>query len=429
MYINDAVMAVRHRWRLAVAIGGALLALVAVWTALQPRIYRASASVLIDTTQEDPAADERITRPSAEIGTQEDLLTSALVAQAAVAELGLDRDEAGRFDPALARSRAAQLRAKTDVSASKGSNVLILAVEDRDPDQAARYANAIVSAYLKKVPELRAIAAKGSAQWLEERTADVRRRLEQAQERLAAYQRARGSIGAARIDTDAESLRTLSTELARAESETASARSRANSGAVPEVVNSSLVQQLRGSVAAQAARVAELARTKGPRNPELIAAQDNLATLRSQLSAATSAAAGSLDAASAAASRRESELRARVAQREQALISGSEDQGRLAVLQRDVEAAQQTYDLVRRGLGEQFLRSQASQSNAGLLDRANPPTFPSQPNVPLLLVLGLILGAVGGIGAVIVLEYLQPRVRTRSGVEVLTGRPVLAELG
>lgn len=428
MGAGDLVAALRARWRLVALIAFAIAAIVGVRVALQPRIYKASASVLFNVARTDPESlsGEQTQSAAALLATQEDVLKSGLVARDVAAELGLDRVGNGPPDADRRDRAAAQLRGKVDVASAKASNVMIVSAEDGDPRRAAAIANAFADAYLARVPQLRADAARGYSSWLEDRTRDVRRRLEGSQQALARYQQQHGLLGAARVDMDAEALRTLNAELAQAEGAAAQAQARAGSSSMPEVVTNGAVQQLRTSVATQAARVAELSRSLGPSHPEMLAANAQLAALQGQLSAAMGAAAQSVNADSAASVRREQGIRARLAAREQSMIAGSVDQNRLTVLQRDVEAAQLTYDQVRKELGEQFLRSQASQANASLLDRAEPPTLPAKPNVPLLLVLGCILGAAVGVAAVVGLEFLEPRVRTDEGVEQATGAPVIA---
>jgi uncharacterized protein involved in exopolysaccharide biosynthesis len=323
-----------------------------------------------------------------------------------VKTLALAEQEKGA-NPGSVDRAAAALRAKVSVSNAKASNVMIVNAEDRDPKRAARIANAFAEAYLAQVPQLRASAARGYSAWLERRTRDVRQRLVAAQEALARYQQQHGLVGANRFDLDAEALRTLNAELAA-------------------VTSSLVVQQLRTSVATQAGRVAELSRTLGPSHPDMQAATAQLAALQGQLSAAIGSAAESMHAASAASQRRDAGIRARLAARERALLAGSDDQNRLTVLQRDVDAAQQTYDQMRREIGQQFVRSQASQANASLLDRADPPSLPYKPDLSLMLVLGSVLGIALGLATVMGLEFVDPRVRTDHGVELATGAPVIA---
>lgn len=427
MGAGDLVAAVLVRWRLVVLVAAAVLLLVAGWTLAQPRLYRASASVLFNVAQSDPEsmAGDAPQSSNALLATQGDVLRSARVARDVAVRLGGGAAGARADGGGLERAAAA-LRAKVSVTNAKASNVMVVNAEDRDSERAARIANAFAESYLAQVPQLRAVAAQGYSSWLERRTRDVRGRLERAQEALARYQRERGLVGAGRFDLDAESLRTLNAELAQAEGAAAEAQSRAGSRSVPEVASDMAVQQLRTSVATQAARVAELSRTLGPSHPDMQAATAQLAALQGQLSAAIGSAAESVQAASTASRRREASIRARLAAREQAMIAGSDDQNRLTVLQRDVDAAQQIYDQMRREIGQQFVRSQASQANASLLDRADPPRLPYKPNLPLMLVLGTVLGIAVGLASVMGLEFLEPRVRTDHGVELATGAPVIA---
>ena len=107
-------------------------------------------------------------------------------------------------------------------------------------------------------------------------------------------------------------------------------------------------------------------------------------------------------------------------------MSGVQDQ--LMVMQRDVEAARQTYDTVRQRFNEAALKSQISQPNASLLDQATVPLFPARPNLPLWFVAGIALGLLAGIAAVVLSEILRPRVRTVNGLAASTEVEVIADL-
>lgn len=110
------------------------------------------------------------------------------------------------------------------------------------------------------------------------------------------------------------------------------------------------------------------------------------------------------------------------------MIRMSEVQDQLMVLQRDVDAARQTYDTVRQRFNEAALKSQISQPNASLLDEAAVPLFPAKPNIPLWIVAGIALGLIGGVAAVVLTEIFNPRVRSASGVARATEVEVITEL-
>ena len=110
------------------------------------------------------------------------------------------------------------------------------------------------------------------------------------------------------------------------------------------------------------------------------------------------------------------------------MIRMSDVQDQLMVLQRDVDAARQTYDTVRQRFNEAELKSQISQPNASLLDEATVPLLPAKPNILLWLVGGIALGLVGGVAFVILGEIVTPRVRSASGVARATDVDVITEL-
>jgi uncharacterized protein involved in exopolysaccharide biosynthesis len=429
----DLVQAVKARWRLAAAIGGVLFLLVAGLAFLQPRQYLAASSLMLDLSQTDPtdSTPQQVIRPETDsiIATQIDLIKSAKVMDEVARRGGFVDATPADLPPAARLQQAAQrVRAGLNVQTGRQSNVLQLQFYDADPQVAARIANLTADVYMREQVALRATTARGSAEWFEARTRDVRRRYEAAQKRLSDFQRAHDIIGVNRMDLEAEKLKNMSLLLVQAQSDAASARAKSGSATVPEVSTALSVQNIEEQVATQAAKVAQLAKSLGPNHPEMLAAQAQLAELKASLGAARGVQAGALSANSRALSQREAEMRAAMTEQEGRMIRMSGVQDQLMVLQRDVEAARQTYDTVRQRFNEASLKSQISQPSATLLDRAAVPLFPARPNLPLWLVAGLALGLLAGIAVVIVQEILNPRVRTVGGLASLTEVRVITDL-
>jgi polysaccharide biosynthesis transport protein len=429
----DLIEALKARWLLVAAIAGALFLLVAGAAFLQPRQYLASSSLMLDLSQTDPTDSGQQQQGRIEtdsiIATQLDLIRSAKVINAVAEQAGFVAQTAADL-PANARlqAAAARVRAGLNVTTGRQSNVLQIQFLDPDPTVAARVANLAAEIYMREQVSLRASAAQGSAQWFEARTADVRRRYEMAQKRLSDFQRAHDIIGMNRMDLEAEKLKTLSAHLVQAQADAAAAHSKSGSAAVPEVATALVVQNIEEAVATQAGKVAQLGKTLGPNHPQMVAARAELAELQGSLRAARGNQASSMTANSSAASRREAELRGEMARQEDRMIRMSGVQDQLMVMQRDVEAARQTYDTVRQRFNEAALKSQISQPNASLLDRASVPLFPAQPNLPLWLVAGVALGLLAAVAAVVLGELLRPRVRTANGLAHATEVEVITDL-
>ena len=93
-------------------------------------------------------------------------------------------------------------------------------------------------------------------------------------------------------------------------------------------------------------------------------------------------------------------------------LKETRDQG--AVLQRDVDNAQHSYDLVYNRASQTNLESQNRQSNATVISQATTPSMPSSPKVMSVLLMG-IFGALGlGLGTALLLEQFDKRMRTTS---------------
>jgi len=429
----DLLSAVRARWRMAAVIGGILFLIIAIAAFSQPRQYMGTASLLLDLSQTDPtdtnAAQGAKPDTDAILGTQTDIIRSGKVMNAVAKAAGfVDAQPADMPADARLQSAASLVAKNMTITTGRQSNVLQIQYLDPDPQVAAKVANLIATTYMREQVELRASPARGSAKWFDDQTQEVRRRYEMAQKRLSDFQRAHDIIGLNRMDLEAEKLKNMSYQLTQAQAEAAAARGKAGAGAVSDIEGSLIVQNLQEQVATQSAKVSELSKTLGPNHPSMTAANALLSELQSKLAAARASQAGAVSANSVAANRREGDLKSNLAGQEDRMIRMSEVQDQLMVLQRDVDAARQTYDTVRQRFNEATLKSQISQPNASPLDEASVPLLPAKPNLMLWLIAGVALGLVGGVAATIVAEILKPRVRSAAGVARATEVEVITEL-
>ena len=112
-------------------------------------------------------------------------------------------------------------------------------------------------------------------------------------------------------------------------------------------------------------------------------------------------------------------------QREFAMIVFESSDGGTPVLLRDVENAQRSYDAVLARLTQTSLESQTTQSNIYVLTQAQPPLDASSPKVVLNTLMAIAIGSVLAVGATLVLELLDRRVRALEDVTAAVGLPVL----
>lgn len=436
MELADLLAALKARWKLELAVMLLVFALVAGATLRLPRVYTGTATLLFDEAAPDPGVDTAARAQSAAemLGTQADVIRSQEIATQVAKSTGLAdspavlvqwRNAGGQGTPEEWLGR--NLLTGLTVEPGKSSTVLSVSYKARDADSAAQVANSFAQAYLSTYLHMTTDPARAYARWFEDRTREVRNKLETAQNALTNFQRAKGIVSTESMDAEGERLTALSTQLAAAEAANADAASRAGpgSGGSPDVQASGVVQSLRTQIAQKSAEVSDLRTSLGPNHPEMIAANAELAALRAKLASEVGSTAYSLGVASGDAAARTSALRRLVDAQRGRMLALSTDRSQLEVLQRDVQSARAAFDAVTQRLNAMRLQAELPRTNVHLLDAATPPALPSSPNVPLRLVLGLLLGAGLGVTAAAALEWLRPRVRTDGGLVRATGVPVL----
>lgn len=437
--LADLAAALRMRWRLELLVFVLVLGAILLWTAVSPRIYVASSTILFDEPSVDPVQGTQTGQDNlvALLATQADVINSDAVAGEVVRSLNL-------VTPAvLARWQAAtnaagdvnmwyghQLLGNLTVAPEKGSRVLAIHYTSPDPQFAALMSNGFASSYIDTRLKMHTDPARTYSRWFQDRTREVRGNLEQAQAKLTAFKRRTGIVDSGAADAEASRLGELSSQLTSAEASAADLRARSggNASQSPDVQSSAVVQGLRSQIAVKSAQVSQMSTSLGPNHPDRVAAEAELAALRSKLAGEIGSTTRSIQVASGAASSKEAQLRQKLNVQRGRMLGLAGDRAELDVLQRDVDSARAAYDAVTARLETMRLQSVAPETNVRQLDSATAPVFPAKPNVPLRFLLGSLLGVLLAIGAALAMEIWRPRVRTAQGTTNITGVPVLAAI-
>ncbi len=436
--LSDLAVALRKRWRLELVVFLAVLGAIAVWTALSPKSYVATSSVLFDDVSVDPVqGTSGGDSLSALLTTQSDVVQSEAVA----AEVVRSQQLAG---PAVISSwqkatggvgdvntwYGRQLLGGLQVVPEKSSRVLKIQYRSANPEWSSLLANGFVVSYLDQRLKSKTDPARTYSRWFTERTREVRATLEAAQARLTQFKRQTGIVDSGTVDAEATRLSELSGQYTGAQASAAELNARAGTSvsASPDVQGSGVVQGLRSQIAGKTAQISEMSSNLGPNHPDLIAAKAELSELRARLGGEIGTATRSVQAASAAANSKQATLDRLLQQQRGRMLGLAGDRSKLDVLARDVDSAQAAYNSVTQRLETMRLQALAPSTNAHQLDLASPPVLPSDPNVPLRALLGLVLGVLLAVGVGIAAETLRPRIRTATGAAMASGTPVLATL-
>lgn len=430
--------------RRAVVLAGVLVVagLAAIASLALPKRYAATAEVIVDLKAPDPVMGTALPQQALAgyMATQIEIVESERVARAVVDALGLtdstlwqrrwDDETGGRKDFASWLPR--RLQKDLDVRSSREGNIIRISMRSSDPREAARLANAFANAYLQTSIALRVEPAQQNAAFFESQRAQARELLERAQARLSQFQRSNAISSAdERQDIEQTRLVELSSQLANLQGLVADSQSRGaaaargGAGALPETLESRLVQKLRGDLAEADARLQRAKLQLGEAHPEFQRLESEAATLRSKLDVEVERYAQGVRTTGAINERRLAEVRrALEEQRAKVLkIRGLRDE--LAVLQDDVQTARRNLETVAQRQVTTTLESQSRQTNVALLTPAVTPVEAASPKPVLNVAGGVLFGLLLGAAAALLLEQRSRPVRAVTDLIEAIPVPVL----
>lgn len=436
-----AILNARKKAALLTFAGVVLLAI--ALSLLLPKKYKAEASVVIDAKPDPVSA---LSSPTATlpnfIATQIDILTSDRVALKVIRDLKLaevpvlrEQWQEDGGDSTIEQFLIEVLQLGLDVKPSRESNVITVSYKSRDPRFSAVMANAFVQAYISTTSELRIDPARNFRSFFDTQTKEAREALEKAQAKLSAYQQEKGIIATdERLDVENSRLNELSSQLTQMQAISAESSSRqgqatsAKADQMTEVLSNPLISGLKADLSRNEAHLKELTSKFGDAHPQVVEAKANSAELRSRIEAETKRVTSGVGVNNTINKGREAQLKAALdAQRAKVLqLKAVRDEGML--LQREVDNAQRTYDLLTARLNQIALEAQSTQSYANSLTVAQPPSEPASPKLLRNVAISIFLGVLLAIAVAMTKEKFDRRARSSEDLANILGVPVLGVL-
>jgi succinoglycan biosynthesis transport protein ExoP len=440
------------RWKIVVLTVVTAAGTTYLVSKLLPKTYESTAHVLIDLKGQDQVTGALvpIQLVPGYMTTQREIMTSHGVGLKVVRTLHLaDSPEARKQFLETAKGKgsiedwlADVLLKKLDVKPSRDSSIVEVTYSANEPRFAKELANAFAQAYIDTALELKVNPSRDSATWFEQQSASARNALEEAQARLSAFQRKNGIVANdERIDVETARLNELSTQLVQAQASSYDSGTRARTGAelqrggaavvdaLPELIGNSVIQGLKMQVSQKESELAQASQNIGINHPEYRRVQKELESLRLQIASETAKVVRSMGNVHEVNLRREAEIRNALATQKEKLLTIKRQRDDMAVLQRDVETNQRTYELVRQRLTQTSLEGRQNQTNVVMLTLATEPINAAHPKVFLNTFLATILGGLLGVAAALLLEMIDTRVRGQNQLADIVGAPLLGQLG
>jgi succinoglycan biosynthesis transport protein ExoP len=407
---------------------------------LTQKQYSASAAVVLDVKAVDPVTGMQGQMAPGYMATQIDIINSDRTARAVVKLLRMDSSaaiqsqwlEATQGKGLLLDWLAALLQKNLDVKPSRESNVINVNYTAADPDFAAAVANGFAQAYINVNLDLKLAPAREYANFFEEQTRTAKVKLEVAQKALSDYLQVNKITSLdERADYETAKLNETSSQLTGVQgqlTDSQSKRQNTKADTLAEVMSSPLINGLKSDISRLEARLTEGSVNFGKNHPQTRRTEIELATLRSQLEAEVQRVTTSIETTYQVGKQREQQLQGAVGLQKSRLLALNKQRDDLIVLRREVDLAQRTFDAMSQRATQSTVESQTNQTNIAILNPATAPTGPSKPRVFLNTLISAFVGTLLAIGAALVLELANRRVRSAEDLVESINIPVLGSI-
>ena len=336
--------------------------------------------------------------------------------------------------PAIAESRAeseaiSALQNRLTISGGRNSRVVRLTFAASDGLVAADVVNTLARLHIERDAEFRNTASRDASRWLQERIAEQRDRLEASERALHQYREEHGAVAAEDRQTivvrELENLHAAVTTatMARVESEAryrdlqAAQGDPDSLGRFPEILRNEIIQEQRLILASLRRDRSRLAEELGPRHPDMISVESSIREAEQRLQNEVLAVVDSLRIEFQVASSQERQLAAELERQTRDALAIDRTGIEYGVLRREAESDRRLYESLLQRAAETGVAGELETSNIRLVDTAETPLRPTRPRRQLVLLIGLLSGALLASGLVFGLEYVDDKIKDPEDVK------------
>jgi len=320
------------------------------------------------------------------------------------------------------------------------SRIVDVSYSSTNPRIAALMANRFADAYITTNLDMTIDPARKTSLWFDEQLKTLRTKLEAAQSALTAYQQKEGIVSSdRRMDTESARLRELSSQLVKAQQDTRNAVfSRKKLKEIQEtgapltnfspIFSNPVVSKIKSEIRKLEGERVDLSASLGKNHPRYKRVISELGAARKRLQAEISAITDGINNNAELAKAREEDLSAAVEGQKQLVLNLKKEHDKIAILEREVESANKTYNAALAELNTTSMKSLVDQTNVYIVDPANIPRQPSSPLLTKNLALGVLGGLLLGIGLAILMEVFVRKVHSKEDLLLELKIPCLGHL-
>jgi polysaccharide biosynthesis transport protein len=317
---------------------------------------------------------------------------------------------------------------------AKTYNITVTAGSE-DSDKAARLAGKIVGVYMAEQRRQQSDQVQQASDDLAAPLEALKERVEAAEKLVSDFKAENDLVGVDGRMIDDESILRTNDQLAAAKGQTIAANARAKSakeitlkgvvdGAVPEELNSTVLNTLRGQYSIAKQKLDGMATRLGERHPNRIQAETELSSIRSSINAELQRVSAAMQTDLKRAIQTEQDLAARLAELKQKQGENGTELIRLRELQRDLDVRRSVYEARLLRAGQTAGQVSLNTSNISLIVPPRAPEEPVGPSRKLIV----LAGAIGGFALGLALAILKGVIDSLGG-QMSGARPARRQEG
>jgi succinoglycan biosynthesis transport protein ExoP len=332
------------------------------------------------------------------------------------------------FPEPLVQGMIATVRGGLAVVPQSGTDIVSIDYRHPDPQVARDVPNKIVEVYQRRNIDVHIEGTGRVTHWLAGEMTGLKAQANEAQERLAQYQREHNLIGAGQNDSLAlERLRAGNGSVSGAQAQriVAEARLRLAESNDPDLIASvapsSTLNSLRGQLLSLTAQLNQLTTRYGANYPRVRELRNQIAVLQKQIDVEVPNVQQRIREEYNTASHTLDLMQRQLNEQLQDAYKLNDSAAQYALLRQDAESSRQLYDQLELKMKESNLAAGLNTASVNVIDDAVLPLGPISPDVRSNVMIAGALGLMLGILGAFLIDSLDDTLRTAEDVEVFSG--------
>jgi len=323
------------------------------------------------------------------------------------------------------------------VTPIRNSRLVDVKFSSASPTVSSQVANALARAYIDQNLEFKFLSSKEASDWLGERLAEQRQKVEASEQALQRYREQTESVAFEdRQNIVVQKLADLNAAVTRAKTERiqkeatynqmkALQADRSGLDTFPAILSNQFIQQQKGELAELQRQQAQLSEKLGPRHPDMVKLGLAIATAEQRIQGEIAKVVQAVKNEYLSAQAQEQSLMNALDQQKREALALNRKGIDYSALQRDAMSNRQIFESLLQRTKETGISGELKTSNIRVIDAAETPRRPASPNVVANLLLAFFGGLTLAVGIAFFFEYLDNRIKTPDEIKAHLGLPFL----